>query len=183
VLTVPARFAEQGDPHAAIDRVPGSLEGLLELAARDEAAGLGDAPWPPHFRKMAGEAPRVSPSRAKAQRARAPEAGLATSVNEPADAKPPGTKATRTRAPRSKAPLVVVAKSPDRDAALAGLERWKLAHPEAAAWLAIDDVLIDSMRGRLSNWTRIRVNLRHVPAGLRPEPETPDPDDAPTRGG
>jgi bifunctional non-homologous end joining protein LigD len=183
VLTVPARFAEQGDPHAAIDRDPGSLEGLLELAARDEAAGLGDAPWPPHFRKMAGEAPRVSPSRAKAQRARTPEAGLATSGAEPADAKPPGTKATRTRAPRSKAPLVVVANSPDRDAALAGLERWKLAHPEAAAWLAIDDVLIDSMRGRSSNWTRIRVNLRHVPAGLRPEPGTPDPDDAPTRSG
>ena len=65
VLTVPARFAELGDPHAGIDDAPGSLEKLLELAAKDEAAGLGDAPWPPHFRKMEGEAPRVAPSRAK----------------------------------------------------------------------------------------------------------------------
>ena len=54
-----------GDPHAGIDDAPGSLEKLLELAAKDEAAGLGDAPWPPHFRKMEGEAPRVAPSRAK----------------------------------------------------------------------------------------------------------------------
>ena len=60
VLTVPKRFAEFGDPHAGIDLAPGSLEKLLELAAEDEAAGLGDAPWPPHFRKMEGEAPRVA---------------------------------------------------------------------------------------------------------------------------
>src|SRR5262245_52587933 len=65
VLTVPKRFAEFGDPHGGIDTAPGSLEKLLELAAEDEAAGLGDAPWPPHFRKMEGEAPRVAPSRAR----------------------------------------------------------------------------------------------------------------------
>src|SRR5580658_5560896 len=65
VLTVPQRFAKMGDPHAGIDDAPGSLERLLELAARDEAEGLPDAPWPPHFRKMKGEAARVSPSRAK----------------------------------------------------------------------------------------------------------------------
>ena len=65
VLTVPKRFAELGDPHAGMDAAAGSLERLLELAAKDEAAGLGDAPWPPHFRKMEGEAPRVAPSRAK----------------------------------------------------------------------------------------------------------------------
>ena len=63
VLTIPKRFAEIGDPHAGVDGTPGSLEKLLELAAKDEAAGLGDAPWPPHFRKMTGEAPRVTPSR------------------------------------------------------------------------------------------------------------------------
>jgi bifunctional non-homologous end joining protein LigD len=152
VLTVPRRFAEQGDPHAAMDRDLGSLDGLLELAARDEAAGLGDAPWPPHFGKMAGEGLRVAPSRAKAA----------------------------NKAPRSEAPLIVVANSADRDAALAGLERWKLAHAEVAALLAVDDVLVDSMRGRSSNWTRIRVNLRHVPASLRPAQGTPDPDEAPT---
>lgn len=153
VHTVPKRFAELGDPHADIDASPGSLEKLLELAAEDEAAGLGDAPWPPHFRKMEGEAPRVAPSRARSI-----------------------IKRSRTRAP-----LVVVANSPDREAALAGLERWKAQHREAAAFLAVDDVLIDSMRGRSSTWTRIRVNLRNVPEALRPPQETPDPDDDPTR--
>ena len=144
VLAVPRRFAEIGDPHAEMDAAPGSLVGLLELAAKDEAAGLGDAPWPPHFRKMEGESPRVAPSRAKM-------------------------------------PLVTVANSPDKKAALEGLQRWKARHPEAAAHLAVDDVLIDSMRGRSSTWTRIRVNLRHVPEARRPKQETPDPDDDPTR--
>src|SRR5213596_707828 len=65
VLTVPKRFTELGDPHASMDAQAGSLETLLELAAEDEAAGLGDAPWPPHFRKMEGEGPRVAPSRAR----------------------------------------------------------------------------------------------------------------------
>src|SRR5689334_21066558 len=65
VLTVPKRFAEIGDPHREMNSAPGSLEKLLELAAEDEAAGLGDAPWPPHFVKMEGEASRVAPSRAK----------------------------------------------------------------------------------------------------------------------
>jgi len=149
VLTVPKRFAEIRDPHAGMDATPGSLEKLLELAAKDEAAGLGDAPWPPHFRKMEGEAPRVAPSRAKSA--------------------------------RTKMPLVVVANSPDKEAALAGLERWKTKHPEAAKYLAVDDVLVDSMRGRSSTWTRIRLNLRHVPEVLRPAQETPDPDEDPTR--
>ena len=156
VATMPARFASIGDPHAGIDAAAGSLEKLLELAARDEASGLGDAPWPPHFRKMEGEAPRVAPSRTRG-------------APKPA------------KAPRAKMPLVVVANSPSKDAALAGLERWKARHADAAAHLAIDDVLVDSMRGRSSTWTRIRVNLRHVPEGQRPAQETPDPDDDPTR--
>ena len=75
----------------------------------------------------------------------------------------------------------MIANSPDREAALAGLERWKSKHPEVATLLAVDDVLIDSMRGRSSTWTRIRVNLRNVPEGLRPPQETPDPDEDPTR--
>ena len=65
--------------------------------------------------------------------------------------------------PRTKMPLIVVANSPDKDAALAGLERWKSKHAEVAELLAVDDVLVDSMRGTSSTWTRIRVNLRHVP--------------------
>jgi DNA ligase D-like protein (predicted polymerase) len=153
VATMPKRFAEIGDPHAAMDAAVGSLEKLLELAARDEAEGLPDAPWPPQYRKMAGEAPRVAPSRAK--------------------------RAGKT--PRTKMPLLVVANSPSREAALAGLERWKARHPRAAAHLAVDDVLVDSMRGRSSTWTRIRVNLRNVPEAQRPPQETPDPDDDPTR--
>src|ERR1017187_48807 len=156
VLTIPKRFAEFGDPPAGIDAAAGSLEELLELAARDEAAGLGDAPWPPHFRKMEGEGPRVAPSRAK-------------------------SAASAAKKPRTKMPLVVVANSPNKDAALAGLERWKSRHPRVAELLAVDDVLVDSMRGRSSTWTRIRVNLRNVPEELRPAEETPDPDDDPTR--
>jgi bifunctional non-homologous end joining protein LigD len=157
ILTIPRRFLEIGDPHAAMDAAPGSLDALLELAAQDEASGLGDAPWPPHFRKMEGEAPRVAPSRAKPAAKSAP------------------------KKPRTKMPLIVIANSPSREAALAGLDRWKLKHADIASLLAVDDVLVDSMRGRSSTWTRIRVNLRHVPEGQRPAQETPDPDDDPTR--
>jgi bifunctional non-homologous end joining protein LigD len=158
LFTVPGRFAKIGDPHSPMDEAAGSLEKLLELADKDEVAGLGDAPWPPHFRKMAGEAPRVAPSRAKSAAKKQP-----------------------IKRARTNMPLVVVANSPDKSAALAGLERWKTKHPHAAGLLAIDDVLVDSMRGRSSTWTRIRVNLRHVPEELRPAQETPDPDDDPTR--
>ena len=63
LATMPARFERIGDRHAAMDRHPGSLDALLELSARQEKDGLGDAPWPPHYRKQAGEAPRVAPSR------------------------------------------------------------------------------------------------------------------------
>jgi hypothetical protein len=150
VLTVPKRFAKIGDPHEEMDAHPGSLEKLLELAERDEAAGLNDAPWPPHFRKMEGEASRVAPSRAKKQ-------------------------------PRKKLPVIVIANSPDKKAALAGLEKWKRKHRKVTKLLKPEDVLVDSMRGRSSTWTRIRVNLQHVPEELRPKQEKPDPDEDPTR--
>jgi hypothetical protein len=153
IFTIPERFAKIGNPHAGMDAEPGSLGKLLELADKDEAAGLGDAPWPPHFRKTKAEGPRVSPSRAKAV----------------------------AKKPRAKMPLIVVANSPDKLAALAGLERWKGKYAQIAGLLAPDDVLVDSMRGRSSTWTRIRVNLRHVPEVQRPAQETPDPDDDPTR--
>lgn len=178
VLTIPNRFAKLGDPHADMDRSAGSLEKLLDLAAQDEAAGLGDAPWPPHFRKMEGEAPRVAPSRARTARGKSSSADSADSASS--EAKPPAKK-TRAKTPRTKMPLLVIANSPDKNAALAGLERWKAKHADVANRLAVDDVLVDSMRGRSSTWTRIRVNLRHVPEDLRPSQETPDPDDDPTR--
>src|SRR6266404_2007839 len=94
VLTVPARLKAIGDPNARMDAAAGSLAQLLELADRDEAAGLGDAPWPPHFRKMEGEAPRVAPSRAKG----AKTAKKATTK---------GAKANKAAAkPKSKMPLI-----------------------------------------------------------------------------
>jgi DNA ligase D-like protein (predicted polymerase) len=174
VLTMPKRFAELGDLHMDMDRAAGSLEAVLEMAARDEASGLGDAPWPPHFRKMEGEGTRVAPSRAKKTSGKS-KAGIETA---PAASKAPAPRAGR----RSSAhPLIVVANSPDADAAKAGLERWKRRHADAASHLAPDDVLVDSMRGRSSTWTRIRINLRHVPEALRPPQEAPDPDDDPTR--
>ncbi|MGH7602430.1 MAG: DNA polymerase domain-containing protein [Gemmatimonadaceae bacterium] len=169
VLTMPARLSELGDPDASIDDARGSLEKLLELAARDEAAGLGDAPWPPHFRKMEGEASRVAPSRAK---------GATTKTTRKKSTQSDPTASSKSR---SKMPLIVVANSPHRDEALAGLDRWKKKHSAAANHLAVDDVLVDSMRGRSSTWTRVRVNLRNVPEKIRPAQETPDPDDDPTR--
>ena len=155
IFTMPKRFADIGDPHAGMNEIPGSLGPLLELAARDEAEGLGDAPWPPHFRKMESEGPRVAPSRAKSK--------------------------PKAKSPRIKLPVIVIANSPDKSAALAGLDRWKAKHANVVEFLAPEDVLIDSMRGRSSTWTRIRINMQHVPEDLRPAQETPDPDDDPTR--
>src|SRR5437870_7907884 len=114
VLTLPQRFAKIGDPHAKMDDEPGSLEKLLEIAERDEASGLGDAPWPPHFRKMEGERTRVAPSRAKSS----------------------------VKKSRVKMPLVVVANSPDKATAWAGLERLNSKYDEVVDLLASDDVLI-----------------------------------------
>jgi hypothetical protein len=129
-----------------MDRHPCSLEPLLELSTRQAREGLGDAPWPPHYRKQSDEPPRVQPS--------------------------------RRRKPLH--PVIEIARAKDKGSALEGLERWKTRHPEAAAHLAPDDVLVDAMRGRFTTWTRIRINLRHVPGDLRPAAEPPDPDDAPT---
>ncbi len=141
--TMPRRFAELGDRHARIDEAPGSLEPLLELSARHERDGLGDAPWPPHYRKQPGEPARVQPSRARA----------------------------------AKYPLIEIGRAKRKADALAGLERWKARHSEAAAYLELADVLVDRMRGRSTTWTRIRVNLQHVPAKLRPRQEPLDPDE------
>jgi bifunctional non-homologous end joining protein LigD len=165
LLTAPARLAERGDAAAAIDASPGSLERLLTLSAAQEADGLGDAPWPPHYKKQQDEPPRVMPSRRRAPGA-----------PDPGDAAKSGTGRRR-----STQPLITVAQAQHKEDALAGLERWKARHPDAAAHLQVDDVLVDSMRGRSSTWTRIRLNLRHVPEAERPAPEPPDPDYDPWR--
>jgi hypothetical protein len=176
-----------------MDSHPGTLDSLLALAARDEAEGLGDAPWPPHFAKQAGEPSRVQPSKAKssksfgsqmeegfgAQRFRRQAKKIQegdASTSEAAPTKP------ATRKPRaSSKPLHIIAQSPDKPAAEAGLTRWKAAHPEAAEHLQEADILVDRMRGSAYVWYRIRVNLEHIPEALRPPQEAIDPDDDPTR--
>ncbi|MDB5880241.1 MAG: eukaryotic-type primase-like protein [Ramlibacter sp.] len=147
--TVPARFASIGDPHERIDAEPCSLEKLLELSARHERDGEGDAPWPPHYRKQAGE-PRRAP----------PSVGAKT--------------APAKRVP--KMPLIEIGRAGKESEVLAGLERWKARHPKAAALLEPADVLVDKMRGRSSLWYRVRLNLQHVPARQRPKQEPLDPD-------
>jgi DNA ligase D-like protein (predicted polymerase) len=145
LATMSSRFAAVGDRHAGMDRAVGTIDALLELSARHEREGLGDAPWPPHYRKQPGEPARVQPS--------------------------------KRRVP--KFPMIEIARAQLKDEALAGLERWRARHPEAAGHLAPEDVLVDSMRGRFRTWTRIRLNLQHVPADLRPAQEPLDPDDTP----
>jgi DNA ligase D-like protein (predicted polymerase) len=155
--TMPARFAEIGDRHAGIDEHPCSLDLLLRLSATQEAEGLGDAPWPPHYAKQPGEPARVAPSRTRSERL-------------------PGGR----RVPMK--PLVEIGRAQRKEDALAGLERWKARHPAVVPHLQPADVLVDSMRGRSSTWTRIRINLEHVPDELRPAQEPLDPDDPPSWG-
>lgn len=206
LATVPGLFGQRGDPGAGIDDAVGSLDALLELAARHETDGLGDAPWPPHYAKQAGEPPRVMPSRQRrgfadyagrgvgggpppevaADRQRAveagdPEAGI-TGPPPWARAGWQGTRPTPTGRRRTSAPLIEIARAARLDEAQAGLERWKARWPRAAGRLAPADVLVDSMRGRNSTWTRIRINLRSVPVEDRPPQEPLDPDYDPWSG-
>ncbi len=139
LASMPTRFMKLGDLHAGIDEHAGSLEGLLELFERQ---GLGDAPWPPHYRRQDSEPPRVQPSKR-----------------------------------RPKLPLIEIARARRKEDALAGLERWKARHSDAAAHLHPADVLVDAMRGRYTTWTRIRINLQHVPEAVRPPQEPLDPDE------
>jgi len=157
--TMPARFRALGDQHQGIDESPGSLEPLLELSARHEKDGLGDAPWPPQYKKQPGEPPRVHPSRRSTK---------GTKVV---------SKGAKTGGRISKHPLIEIGRAKKKDDALAGLERWKKQHAEATTYLEPADVLVDAMRGRSSTWTRVRVNLQHVPPKLRPTQEALDPDE------
>lgn len=153
--SVPALFAAHGDAHAGIDAAVGSLDALLALADRQEAAGASDAPWPPHFAKADGEAARVAPSRSRTPAAAAPRS--------PAP-------------PRAKLPVITIAQAKHKPDALAGLERWKARHPDVFAQLAPEHVLIDTNRGRATAWYRVRINLRNVPEAERPPAAPPDPD-------
>jgi bifunctional non-homologous end joining protein LigD len=163
LATMPGRFARIGDPWAAMDDTVCSLEPLLELAARNEAAGIPDAPWPPHFEKQAGEAPRVQPSKRRNGGSR-PREGT---VPPPAPGKTSGPTGRR----RTTVPLVEVARAATRAEAMEGLERWKQRHPEVWSLLGPADVLVDAMRGPSATWTRIRLNLSRVPEDRRPPQE------------
>ena len=173
--TVPQRFARIEDPWEAMDGAAGSIESLLELAARHEAAGLPDAPWPPHFDKQAGEAPRVQPSKRRMSAGPAPREGT---VPPPAPGKASGPTGRR----RTTVPLLEIARAATQAEAMEGLERWKLRHPEVWGRLGPADVLVDSMRGRSSTWTRIRLNLRNVPEAERPPQEALEVDYDPWQG-
>ena len=143
LATMTKRFQDHGDRHAGIDERAGSLDRLLELF---EKHGEGDAPWPPHYRKQAGEPARVQPSK------------------------------------RRKLPVIEIGRAKKKDEALAGFERWKKRHAEAAGHLEAADVLVDQMRGRYTAWYRIRVNLQNVPEKLRPRQEPLDPEHEPVTG-
>jgi bifunctional non-homologous end joining protein LigD len=166
--TMPARFAAVGDPWAGMDEAAGALDGLLELAARDEAAGLPDAPWPPHYDKQAGEAPRVQPSKQRSG-GTAGSAGSGRGAGTAGSSGSSGSSGTGRR--QSTKPLIEIARAATKDEAMEGLERWKARH--AAVWPKLEpaDVLVDGMRGRSSVWYRIRLNLQHVPEAERPSQE------------
>jgi bifunctional non-homologous end joining protein LigD len=159
IATMPARVAQLGDRHHDIDEHPCSLERLLDLADRHEREGLGDAPWPPQYKKQPGEPRRVQPSRARKS------AGDAS--KPPSRARPAAGRRT------PKHPLIEIARADRRDDALAEVERWKKRHAKIAAHLEPADILVDAMRGRSSTWTRVRVNLKNVPEPLRRSLETP----------
>ena len=198
LATVPAIYAERGDAGAGIDDAVGSLEALLELSARHEAEGEGDAPWPPNYAKQEGEPPRVQPSRKREGRRPSTRAAARTAGRRrrsPRSAPPPSPPATRTpgcrpsgraRRPRptgpaakSSVPVIELGRAPTKAEVYEGLERWKARHPEAAAYLEPADVLETAMRGRAYAWYRLRLNLIHVPEEIRPPQEELDPDAAP----
>ena len=175
LATVPRRFADLGDPSKGIDEAVGSLEALLELSAQHEAAGFGDAPWPPHFAKQTGEPSRVQLSRRKREDRPATPKGA---VPPPAPGKTVGPTGRR----RTTMPLIEIARAASETEARAGLQRWRARHAEVWSHLAPSDILVDSMRGRNTTWTRIRINLRNVPEPERPPQEALEVDYDPWAG-
>jgi DNA ligase D-like protein (predicted polymerase) len=136
--SLPRRYAEIGDLSEGIDEAVGSLEPLLELAARQESEGAAEVP---------SERPGNVPSPA------------------------PGKSVGPTGRRRTTAPLIEIARAATQAEAMAGLDRWRARHAEVWPLLEPNDILVDSMRGRATTWTRIRVNLRHIPEAERPAQE------------
>jgi DNA ligase D-like protein (predicted polymerase) len=176
--TVPARFAKTGDPWEGMNEAVGSLGALVEQADRDEAAGLPDAPWPPHYEKQTGEEARVQPSKRRA--AASPSRGPAS--GSPAERGEAGSRAGATGRRQPTKPLIEIARAKTKAEAMEGLDRWKARHADVWPLLEPADVLVDSMRGRSSTWTRIRLNLEHVPQERRPAQEPLEVDYDPWAG-
>jgi DNA ligase D-like protein (predicted polymerase) len=177
LITVPKRFADMGDPAEGIDEAVGSLEQLLELAAQHREAGFGDAPWPPQYAKQPGEPRRVQPSKRRKDGVDdgPPREGV---VPPPA----PGKTAGPTGRRRSRMPLIEIARAATEAEARQGLDRWKARHKGVWKYLEPADILVDSMRGRSTTWTRIRLNLLHVPEKKRPVQEPLEVDYDPWAG-
>ncbi|MGH2557103.1 MAG: DNA primase small subunit domain-containing protein [Actinomycetota bacterium] len=194
MATVPDRVAEMGDPSEGIDETAGSLDGLLELAGEQQAAGMADAPWPPQFAKQEGEPPRVQPSRRRKETARPAKQekeavqprGARSKRSKPREGTvpppAPGKSAGPTGRRRTKMPLIEIARAATQAEAMEGLERWKARHRKVWKYLEPPDVLVDSMRGRSTTWTRIRLNLRNVPEAQRPSQEPLEVDYDPWEG-
>jgi DNA ligase D-like protein (predicted polymerase) len=187
LATVPGRYARVGDPGAGIDEAVGSLEGLLELSARQEKAGQGDAPWPPHYAKAPGEPARVAPSRARRSGDDADRASGAGNSGSAGDAGNSGSAGDAEGAPAlpsrmktgrrvSTKPLIEIARAATKEEALAAFERWRGRHDAIVGYLEPQDILVDGMRGRFTLWYRIRLNLERVPVAERPEQEPLDAD-------
>ena len=147
---------------------------MLELSAQHETAGFGDAPWPPHFAKQEGEPARVQLSRRKREDRPQPKG----QVPPPAPGKTVGPTGRR----RTTMPLIEIARAATESEARAGLQRWRARHAEIWSHLAPSDILVDSMRGRNTSWTRIRLNLRNVPESERPTQEPLEVDYDPWAG-
>ena len=148
------------------------------LHARDDAVALRRDRRPacrPSTSIRARSSACSSCRRGRSARGWAMRRGRRTTRSRPANRRACSRRADAT----PEHPLIEIGARSGKDDALAGLERWRTRHPEAAAHLAPADVLVDAMRGRFHTWTRIRVNLQHVPDALRPAQEALDPDDTP----
>ena len=175
--TMPTRYAAAGDPHAAMDRHVCSLESLLELAARQLAEGLGDAPWPPAL----PQAERRAATRRPVAPAQPGEAGERCKTREPRE--PPRTRrpppAVRQQSAAAVDRLTIWSRSDALAIRTLRLRGWNDGSCVTPTWRDLEaaDVLVDAMRGRFRTWTRIRVNLQHVPENIRPPQEPLDPNE------
>ena len=177
LATVPALFAERGDAGAGIDDAVGSLEALLELSARHEAEGHGRRAVAAALPQAGGRAAaRAALEAASARLGRTGRRDARKRQRWSAIAERPSPPRPDAAGARSR--VIEIARAPRKEEALAGLERWKARHPDAAAHLEPADVLVDAMRGRSTTWTASGSTSSTCPrpSGLPQEPLDPDYD-------